>query len=79
MINRSSDQIVLKIKDKERTFQILGVLPFTSERKRMSIMVRDLEDNRILHLIKGADEAVFARLKNKEGWILELFHSYLII
>lgn len=40
-------------------FEILNVLEFTSDRKRMSVVVRDLSTGRLHLLTKGADETVF--------------------
>jgi phospholipid-translocating ATPase len=40
-------------------FEILNVLEFTSDRKRMSVVVRDHSTGRLHLLTKGADETVF--------------------
>ena len=47
------------------TYELLNVLDFTSARKRMSVVVRKLnnEDSRIFLLTKGADNVIFERLK----------------
>ncbi|XP_047317013.1 probable phospholipid-transporting ATPase 4 [Impatiens glandulifera] len=45
----------------EREYKILGLLDFTSKRKRMSVMVRD-EDGQIFLFCKGADSIIFDRL-----------------
>jgi phospholipid-translocating ATPase len=39
-------------------YEILDVLEFTSDRKRMSVVVLDCQSGKILLLSKGADEAV---------------------
>lgn len=50
----SSYQVrVIKYKNKIYKYQLLNVLEFDSERKRMSVIVRDLLENRILLLCKG--------------------------
>ncbi|KAG8955493.1 hypothetical protein FRC03_011207 [Tulasnella sp. 419] len=46
-------------------YELLNILDFTSARKRMSVLVRKLEegDRRIFLLCKGADNVIFERLK----------------
>ncbi|KAH7921381.1 phospholipid-translocating P-type ATPase [Leucogyrophana mollusca] len=46
-------------------YELLNILEFTSARKRMSIVVRKLDetDNRLFLLTKGADNVIFERLK----------------
>lgn len=39
-------------------YELLEVLEFTSDRKRMSVVVKDTRDGKILLLSKGADEAM---------------------
>ncbi|KAL8466222.1 hypothetical protein ACS0TY_035365 [Phlomoides rotata] len=45
----------------EREYKVLNLLDFTSKRKRMSVIVRD-ENDQILLLCKGADTIIFDRL-----------------
>lgn len=40
-------------------YEVLDVLEFTSDRKRMSVVVRDCQSGEIFLLSKGADEAIF--------------------
>ncbi len=47
----------------EKSFDILNVLEFSSERKRMSLIVRDQNDQIIL-FCKGADNEIFSRTKD---------------
>jgi len=44
-------------------YKLLHVLEFSSERKRMSVIVKDLnrEDEPVLLLTKGADEIIIPR------------------
>jgi len=49
-----------KFLGKDQTFKILHLLHFTSERKRMGILIRD-ECHKIYLLIKGADEVIIPR------------------
>lgn len=48
-----------------RSYELLNVLEFSSSRKRMSVIVRDEEDQLLL-LCKGADSIMFERL-SEEG------------
>ncbi|RHY18690.1 hypothetical protein DYB25_007865 [Aphanomyces astaci] len=60
---RSNGRAVVHVLGKgDVEFQMLELIEFTSTRKRMSVVVRAL-DNRILLLTKGADSIVFPRLK----------------
>lgn len=47
-------------------YELLNILEFTSSRKRMSIIVRKLDqlDSRLFLLTKGADNVIFERLKS---------------
>lgn len=47
----------------EQHFEIEIKMAFTSDRKRMSILVRDPKDNKLKLYIKGADSEVKKRLK----------------
>uniref|UniRef100_M8CBK9 Phospholipid-transporting ATPase n=1 Tax=Aegilops tauschii TaxID=37682 RepID=M8CBK9_AEGTA len=42
-------------------YEVLDVLEFTSDRKRMSIVVKEVKSGKFLLLTKGADEAIFPR------------------
>ncbi|KAL0476648.1 phospholipid-transporting ATPase [Acrasis kona] len=63
-IEKTIDQMVIKIKEKKFTFRILAVLEFNSDRKRQSVLVRD-EQDRIILMTKGADMMLFPLLKQK--------------
>ncbi|KAF5739621.1 putative phospholipid-transporting ATPase 8-like [Tripterygium wilfordii] len=49
----------------DRVYKLLHVLEFSSSRKRMSVIVRN-EENQLLLLCKGADSVMFERL-SKDG------------
>lgn len=44
-------------------YEILHTFPFDSVRKRMSIVVRHPQTNQIIMYCKGADSAIFSKLK----------------
>lgn len=52
------------------TYGILSVFPFTSESKRMGIIVKDLSSGEIVFVQKGAD-VVMAKIVQKNDWLEE--------
>ena len=63
----SFDEKVILIGQKSCKFQILHSLNFSSERKRMSIIVKDMNNN-IKIYIKGADMEISKRLSKKSRY-----------
>ena len=63
LIETSIDTKVIRISGKDYTYEILKVLGFSSERKRMSIIVKD--KNGIKLYTKGADCEIKKRLSKK--------------
>ena len=56
---RSNQEIVIKISGFRKTYKLLKIFPFTSERKRMSIVVQDPNDPEYtLVFCKGADSVM---------------------
>ncbi|KDQ61077.1 hypothetical protein JAAARDRAFT_124991 [Jaapia argillacea MUCL 33604] len=66
---RGRDREILHLQtpfhDEVEKYELLHILEFTSARKRMSVVVRKLddEDHRVFLLTKGADNIIFERLK----------------
>jgi phospholipid-transporting ATPase len=52
-LRSSQAETFIKIRGREKKFQLLQSFPFTSDRKRMSIIIRDPRDNRIKMFTKG--------------------------
>jgi len=52
------------------TFDILDIFPFTSESKRMGIVVRDVQSGEITFLQKGAD-VVMVKIVQRNDWLEE--------
>ncbi|KAG0706236.1 hypothetical protein DFH29DRAFT_189735 [Suillus ampliporus] len=52
------------------TYDILDIFPFTSESKRMGIVVRDAHSGEVLFMQKGAD-VVMARIVLRNDWLEE--------
>jgi magnesium-transporting ATPase (P-type) len=59
------NNIEVTINGKSVIFQLLGVIEFSSDRKRMTVIVRNSE-GKIKVLCKGADSIVQARLSNSD-------------
>ncbi|KAK7479211.1 hypothetical protein BaRGS_00029555, partial [Batillaria attramentaria] len=59
--NRSPDTVEIEVFGKKELYEILNVLEFTSNRKRMSVIVRG-PDGKIQLLMKGADTVIYERL-----------------
>ncbi|KAI0056859.1 phospholipid-translocating P-type ATPase [Artomyces pyxidatus] len=51
-------------------YEILDIFPFTSESKRMGIVVRDVQSSEIMFLEKGAD-VVMAKIVLRNDWLDE--------
>ena len=66
-LNRTiKNEIILEIKGKKKTYEILNELEYSSERKRMSIICKDPETNKIILYSKGADSMIESLLSLKE-------------
>lgn len=50
---------------KEYDFEVFRKMDFNSDRKRMSVLLRDPTDGKIKLLIKGADSIIKERLDQK--------------
>ncbi|KAI4817148.1 hypothetical protein KUCAC02_009427 [Chaenocephalus aceratus] len=68
-LSRTQDTITIREMDQETTYEMLAMLDFNSDRKRMSIILR-FPDGRIRLYCKGADTVIYERLspqsKHKE-------------
>lgn len=56
----NQNKTIMKIRGVEKSYDLLEVFPFNSDRKRMSIVIRD--GNYIKLYTKGADSIIKARL-----------------
>lgn len=66
-----NNNVFLKYKDKEIKYQLLNILEFNSDRKRMSAILRN-DKGQIELLTKGADSIILERLnKNKSKFVDE--------
>ncbi|KAM9328937.1 phospholipid-transporting ATPase IC-like isoform 2-T2 [Gastrophryne carolinensis] len=60
-LSRTQSTITISELEKEVTYEVLGILDFNSDRKRMSIIVREPSGNIRLYC-KGADTVIYERL-----------------
>lgn len=68
---RDRQKMELRAVDGTRfVFDILDIFPFTSESKRMGIVVRDINNNEITFLQKGAD-VVMSKIVQQNDWLEE--------
>lgn len=65
LFNRTSKNITLSLPNgSTQEYEMLQVLPFDSDRKCMSIVVRKLDTNEIILYSKGADSAIIPMLRD---------------
>ena len=65
-VERDSKNIVIKLNGKTESYEVLRVLEFDSVRKRMSVIVKNLESGKVINFIKGADMAIEPRITMEE-------------
>ncbi|GAA5813849.1 hypothetical protein MFLAVUS_007336 [Mucor flavus] len=71
-VRRDSNKIHVKIKGEDKVFVLLNVLEFNSTRKRMSVIIKPEDSDRIVLLCKGADSVIYERLCTDFGSQKEL-------
>lgn len=72
LIERSRESLKLQLlNDSVQEFEILYIFPFTSESKRMGIVVRSKSTNEIIFFQKGAD-VVMAKIAQETDWLDEI-------
>ncbi|EGR30477.1 p-type ATPase, putative [Ichthyophthirius multifiliis] len=63
-LKRTSNQIFIKVGGEVLTYKLLQKIDFTSERKRMSIIIQGINDDKIIIYTKGADSFLMQNLSN---------------
>jgi len=61
-IERDSDKITISVNGAIEVYRIIKVIEFTSDRKRMSVIVENCETGELINYIKGADMAIVPRI-----------------
>ena len=64
---RTPESVIIDAGGSEEKFEVLNVLEFTSERKRMSVIVRTSEGEIKLYC-KGADTVIYERLRSDQDY-----------
>eukprot|EP00667_Euglena_gracilis_P000593 EG_transcript_593 len=62
LTHRTKDTMEIDVLGCRERYDVLETLDFTSDRKRMGVVVRNLETDAITLLVKGADDKVMERL-----------------
>lgn len=63
-MERDSNSIKIRVDQNSiEQYEILRVVEFDSNRKRMSVVVKRFSDGKIINFVKGADIAIISRLK----------------
>lgn len=58
-VSSTQSSATAKIQGKDETYEVLALFPFTSDRKRMSIIVRDGQEGNLIKMYtKGADNII---------------------
>ncbi|KAI9323661.1 hypothetical protein BX666DRAFT_2016811 [Dichotomocladium elegans] len=74
-IGRDANILTVEIMGEIKTFELLETLEFSSSRKRMSVILKPQDSDRILLLCKGADSVILERLTTDFGYQVELEKS----
>ncbi|EEC84193.1 hypothetical protein OsI_30582 [Oryza sativa Indica Group] len=61
LVSKDSNTAEISFNGSKFYYDLLDILEFTSDRKRMSAVVKDVQSGKILLLSKGADEAILPR------------------
>lgn len=64
-VGREKDTMILDVMGERKKFELLNVLEFNSTRKRMSVIVRAHDSDRIILLCKGADSIIYEHLESE--------------
>jgi phospholipid-translocating P-type ATPase (flippase) len=65
-VSRTAESMTVNALGKRETYDLLNVLEFNSDRKRMSVIVRRHADRALILLTKGADDKILALLDANE-------------
>jgi P-type E1-E2 ATPase len=61
-VERDSNIIKIEVEKQLEEYEILKVVEFDSDRKRMSVVVKRQADGKVFNFIKGADLSIIPRL-----------------
>jgi phospholipid-translocating ATPase len=63
LLRRDRSSVEISINGELERYEILHELPFSSQRKRMSVLLRHTASQRITLTVKGADDVIWPRLR----------------
>lgn len=66
-LGREANTLTAEIMGEKKKFELLNVLEFNSTRKRMSVIIKPEDSDRIVLLCKGADSVIYERLCTEFG------------
>lgn len=61
---------IINAAGKQEDYKIIENFPFTSETKRMGILLRHIESDRLLFYLKGADTVMMKKLPELQRGVL---------
>ncbi|PPD93134.1 hypothetical protein GOBAR_DD09924 [Gossypium barbadense] len=76
--NKNANILEIRFNGSVIKYEVLEILEFTSDRKRMSVVVKDCQNGKIVLLSKGADEAIlpFAYVGQQTRTFIEAVEQY---
>ncbi|KAH1074074.1 hypothetical protein J1N35_026402 [Gossypium stocksii] len=76
--NKNANILEIRFNGSVIKFEVLEILEFTSDRKRMSVVVKDCQNGKIVLLSKGADEAIlpYAYVGQQTRTFIEAVEQY---
>lgn len=66
-VTRDSEVIKIQLNGQAEQYSIIKIFPFTSERKAMSIVLKDPKEDKAICFVKGADSSVFPMCNGYRG------------
>jgi magnesium-transporting ATPase (P-type) len=66
-VERESNKIRISVRGEIESYTVLKIVEFTSERKRMSVIVRRESDSKVINFIKGADVSIIPRVHHGQS------------
>lgn len=78
VLDSSSTDISISVQNQEENYEILHILKFTSERKRMSVLLRSKTSKKLMLVTKGADDVIIPRLAAHQESLCETTYSHLV-
>ena len=71
IVDRDSDFITLDINSNKQTFSLLAYLAFTSDRRRMAVVVQSNEGGPIYLFVKGADSTLMPKVRKDDAEMVQ--------